>query len=798
MKPDLTRAQRRGGFASGAILNMRSLVSFLVLLLLVGTDMTAAAQQTGSLSGRVRGSSGNAVSGARVELLVGNASVRSTVTGVDGAYRIDGVAAGTYTLRVSGADYPTVERPVTLGASPVVFDVALEALTLGELVGTAAPVRTVLESERSLTPGGVSIVEAQEVYRRPVNGLADLLRYVPGLWAESSAGADEFFFSSRGSNLDAVDYDRNGIKMFQDGLPVTSADGNNHNRVVDPLSIQAAVVARGANALSFGSSTLGGAINFVSPTARTVAPLSVYMNSGGHGPFNGRVSLGAAGEKVDGLVTVEARDWDGYRDHSEMRRWGVYANSGWWVSDAVELRLFGTYVNSELNLPGALTRAEVESNRNQASAVALGGDYGKDLETGRLAARLAWTPSPNGQLLAGISLEKQDLYHPIVDRVMVDFDGPGPLEPVEVFSLLVDTDHRDFGSTLRYDHRLGPHDLVIGANYSEGVVDGGNYRNDGGRPNGITDYIDKRSENLETFLVDRWRVSDRWTVVLGAQYLNTSRDVRTTNAGTNEVSNPKRRYTSFNPRVGVIAALNSGSEVYGNVSRLFEAPTTYQMEDNVEGGDATLEAMTGRVAEIGLRSAANHSSGARWSWDVALYYAQINDEILSIEDPDAPGNSLSTNVDATIHAGIEALTSVSFPIGVRHRIDPMVSLTINHFRFDGDPVYGDNRLPAAPVYAARGEVMYRNANGLYAGPTFDIIGERYGDFSNTYTVSDHQLFGLRAGYGKDKWEVFGEVRNLLDTDYIATVGVLTAADEGARILYPGAPRALYVGARFAY
>ena len=98
---------------------------------------------------------------------------------------------------------------------------------------------------------------------------------MPGVWAESSSGSDELFFSSRGSNLDATDYDKNGIKLLQDGLPVTTADGNNHNRVVDPLSARYAIVARGANALTYGASTLGGAIDFISPTARNSAPLAV-------------------------------------------------------------------------------------------------------------------------------------------------------------------------------------------------------------------------------------------------------------------------------------------------------------------------------------------------------------------------------------------------------------------------------------------------------------------------------------------------------------------------------------------
>lgn len=98
-----------------------------------------------------------------------------------------------------------------------------------------------------------------------------MLRYVPGMFTQSSYGSDELFFSSRGSNLDATDYDKNGVKLLQDGLPVTTADGNNHNRVIDPLTARYVSVARGANALTYGASTLGGAIDFTSPTARNSA-----------------------------------------------------------------------------------------------------------------------------------------------------------------------------------------------------------------------------------------------------------------------------------------------------------------------------------------------------------------------------------------------------------------------------------------------------------------------------------------------------------------------------------------------
>src|SRR5690606_38681674 len=113
-------------------------------------------------------------------------------------------------------------------------------------------------AERALTPGAVSVLDADAFHHRAVDNMADSLRYVPGIWTQSNSGGDSVFFSSRGSNLDATGYDGNGLKLFQDGLPVTTADGNNHNRALDPMSARHVVVARGANALAYGASTLGG------------------------------------------------------------------------------------------------------------------------------------------------------------------------------------------------------------------------------------------------------------------------------------------------------------------------------------------------------------------------------------------------------------------------------------------------------------------------------------------------------------------------------------------------------------
>ncbi|MGE3507478.1 MAG: TonB-dependent receptor [Vicinamibacterales bacterium] len=779
---------------------VRRTVVTIAALLMARVVVAGAAPSPAAVSGVISDQTGAAIVGARIELLARRAAPRSGVTDKEGRYQFDDLQAGDYTVRVEAPGFQTAERRIAVPASgAAVADIRLQVQSVEEsVVVTGEGVRAELEAQRALTPGGVTVIDSDALYSRHVSGVADMLRYVPGMWAESAYGAEELFFSSRGSNLDATDYDKNGVKLLQDGLPVTTADGNNHNRVIDPLAARYGSVARGANALTYGASTLGGAIDFTSPTARNSPTRSVFLDAGNYGSLNGRITVGGAREKVDGLVTFEGRQWDGYRAHSSQNRWGIYANTGWRPSATTNVQLFGTYVYNDQRLPGALTRAEADADPNQASAAALDGDYGKVVKTGRFAAKSTWSLGGNGTLSAGLSYEGQSLFHPIVNQIFVDFDGPGPNAPVEVFSLLIDTDHRDLGAMMRYDRRVGAHDLLAGVNVGVGSVDGGNFRNRNGRPNGISQYYNSHSDSSEGFIVDRWRLSSRWTTVIGAQFVSAGRGVRVNNAITGAITNPDARYNTINPRAGLIASLSDAGEIYGNVSRLFEAPTTFQLIDQVRGGTATLDPMSGTVAEFGWRSRASQSPGTQWRWDIAAYYARIRNEILSLDDPNAPGNSLVTNIDRTSHAGFEALVGGVIQVGDAHRLEPQVSLTLNRFRFAGDPLYRHNRLPAAPTYGTRAEVLYRHARGFYVGPTFDFVGDRFVDFVNSYTVDGYGLMGLRAGLSGPRWELFGEVRNVFDKHYIATLSVLNVAASDSRVLNPGTPRAAYTGVRLSF
>ncbi|WP_127999484.1 TonB-dependent receptor family protein [Piscinibacter defluvii] len=644
----------------------------------------------------------------------------------------------------------------------------------------ADPVRRAITAEQAATPGAVTVVDGEGLRQRSVTTLADMLRYVPGLWVASGSTGDSTFFSSRGSNLDATNYDGNGIKLLVDGLPVTAADGNNHNRDVDPLSARYVVVARGANALTYGASTLGGAIDFITPTARDGAPDEVLLNLGSHGQRQARVTLGTQSGAFDALLSVEGRRYDGFRGHQAQERTGVYANAGWQLAPSVQTRFYATAIDNDQQLPGGLTRDEFRADPRQGAPSAIAGDYRYNVRTWRLANKTSWSIDADSSLSAGVSLESQKLYHPIV------YAPP-------FFSLLIDTEQRNLGTMLRYQRRIAAHDLLVGLNGGRTSVQGGNYSYSPGGPRSRFADVDNHADNLELFALDRWQFAPGWTAVYGAQAVSGRREVR--------VAGLDGDYRSVNPRAGVIYQLSPATQLYANLSRTYEAPTLYELQDDTAGGPAPtlLDAMKGTVVEFGTRGALE-SGSSRWHWDLALYWGRLKHEILSRDDPAAPGTSQSLNVERTIHAGIEALLGASLALDAagEHRLEPLLNLTLNHFRFDADPTYGDRQLPAAPRYALKGELLYRHASGFFAGPTFDRVGRRWADFGNTYAVDAYTLWGVRAGYATRRWEVFVDARNLGDKAYVSQFSVRDAAPADAAILTPGEPRSVVVGARLKF
>ena len=136
------------------------------------------------------------------------------------------------------------------------------------------------------------------------------------------------------------DFNTRGVRLLRDGLPVSEADGNVRPQLIEPLNARYIEVYRGASALEFGSALLGGAINLVSPNARTQDSYPMRFELGADNYLRGQVAHGRVmnnGFDVYGSLT--GIEQNGFRTNSEQETVRLYSNVGKRWSDVAETRV---------------------------------------------------------------------------------------------------------------------------------------------------------------------------------------------------------------------------------------------------------------------------------------------------------------------------------------------------------------------------------------------------------------------------------------------------------------------------
>ncbi|PZU53519.1 MAG: TonB-dependent receptor [Thauera sp.] len=635
----------------------------------------------------------------------------------------------------------------------------------------------------ALTPGGAAVIDSASFRDARVSTLQDALGYSAGVFVQPRFGSEESRLSIRGSGLQRTFHLR-GIKLMQDGVPINLADGGGDFQVLEPLATRYIEVWRGANALQYGSSTLGGAINYVSPTGHDAPALTVRAETGAFGYLRSQLAGGFAAGRVDGYFSATSFAQDGFRDHARQDTQRVVGNLGVLLAPSLETRFFVQAAQSDSELPGNLTRQQLRDNPRQAAAVNVTGNQKRDIDLWRVSNRTVWQAADGLRFELSAYYADKDLFHPI-NRVL-------------------DQRSQDFGAELRMvsDGTLAgrPNRLVVGLSSARGDTDDDRWTNIGGTRGTRANKFDTSARNVEAYVEDQFTFTPGWTAVVGTQYTNArrrSRDLCFT-GGPLVCDDPDESfslsYEGWSPKFGIRHDLSPTVQLFGNVSRSFEPPSFGELT----GGAAVIDSLRAQRAttwEVGGRGS--------FGWgavDLALYRAKVTDELLaySLNLGGTPVNT-TLNVPRTLHRGVEFAANGQFGGGFEWR----QALLYNDFRFDGDALFGDNRLPGVPRTLFRGELGYRFA-GAPGGPLKVAVNaewspQRYAvDMANTEFADDYAIFGLRLQQQVGRqlsW--FIEGRNLGDRRYAATTSVVrdfSALAAAARNVYlPGDGRAVYAG-----
>jgi iron complex outermembrane receptor protein len=200
-----------------------------------------------------------------------------------------------------------------------------------------------------------------------------VLDYVPGIIAQPKWG-DDTRLSIRGSGL-SRNFHLRGVELFLDGIPINTADGFGDFQEIDPTAYRYVEVYKGANGLRFGASSLGGAINFVTPTGRDASPVSASADIGSFGFQRLQSSSGGVSGPVDYFVTGSWQSQDGFRDHSWGESVRGSANLGYQLSPDIETRFYLNANEVRQRIPGSVTKDVALSSPTTPAAVNVTDDW---------------------------------------------------------------------------------------------------------------------------------------------------------------------------------------------------------------------------------------------------------------------------------------------------------------------------------------------------------------------------------------------------------------------------------------
>jgi iron complex outermembrane receptor protein len=629
-------------------------------------------------------------------------------------------------------------------------------------------------------PGGTAVIGEALLRRAATGDLAAMIGGSPGLFLQSRFGGDEVRLSIRGSGITQT-FGIRGVRVLRDGIPVTGAGGFTNPELIELASARFIEVYRGANALQFGGAELGGAINLVSHTGYSSDRLRLRVEGGSHDYLRTNISGGGVSDNgLDGFFSLATLHQDGFREQAHQRTWRSYSNLGFRFNENNESRLHLNLQQTSLELPGPLRLSQVLDNPNQANGFWRANRAQRDLDL----YRLAWqhgTRLGTGELRFGAWVGRTELDH--------------PLPFVVIFN---DTD--DHGAQFRHDieGRLGalPHRLTWGLQSSFEQIDGRQFAPAGG---GIAGDLQQRSDSeawsIELFGESRTRILPELDLIVGAQAAFTRREafIDFNNQQSVDIDEAKR-YNGFSPKLGLLWRAAADTTLFANLSASHEPPSLQDFgneNDPDPNARATLRPQQAVTVEVGGRG--------RWhgiDWDLALYRATIDREILLQETSPGSGQSFATNADDTIHAGIELGLGGEVPLDDRgrHSLVTRLSYTHNRLRFDGDARFGDNDLPGLPRNFGRLELYYRSGE-FEIGPSFEAADRTQIDFANTLSAPGYGIWNASASWTPDpRLRLFVEVRNLADKAFVSNTGITANANgTDGNFFNPGLTRSVFGG-----
>ena len=650
----------------------------------------------------------------------------------------------------------------------------------------ALPVDTLdVTVTRTLTPlarvpAALSVVTREQIQAaRPGIGLDEALAQVPGVVVSNRYNfAQGTRISIRGFGSRAA-FGVRGIKVIEDGIPLTMPDGQSTLNNIDLSSAGHIEVLRGAASMLYGNAA-GGVIEIHSEDPQPGFSAQARALAGDFGRSSvdnlGKFALKAGGgsESTRYLISADRLQTDGFREHSRFLQTNVNARVQHAFNSASRTALtLNLYDSPYAEDPGALPRDSMLRDPQMA--------WPRNITVG--------AGKTSKQMQLGVQ------HHQRFGAATFDATAYGvtrTLDNPQSFAYIM-LDRRAGGvrSTLSWPH------ITLGVDADRMADKRREYDNPNGSPgpNQRRDQTD-RIESVGPFIRAEFSPVQRANITAGLRYDVSRFSIADRFLADSRDDSGSRTMSALSPSIGAAFEM-AHTTLFANLSTSFQTPTTTEMNNTppapgqpcCAAGFNPLDPERALSLEAGVRTRIHGVSA-----DAAVFSVRTRDKIVPFQVANAEDRDFYRNAGVTSQRGVElALTA-----DISRQLQLTTSYTYNHFIFIDDGIDSahdeGNQLPGVPPH----HLLVRataTADAIVIEPEVEWTSSFFADDTNSaasrndafsvFNVRIHPAHDLPGGLSP-----FVAVNNILDAHYSGSV-VINAT--GGRYFEPAPGRNFYIG-----
>lgn len=641
-------------------------------------------------------------------------------------------------------------------------------------------------------PASVDIIDAAAIREgQPSVNLSETLPRVPGVFAANRQNyAQDLQISSRGFGARAA-FGVRGVRLYQDGIPVTMPDGQGQTGSFSLFSAQRIEVLRGPFSTLYGNAS-GGVISVFSEDG-SAAPTATFNGGGGsYASWTAGAKLRGSTANAGYVVAANEFRTDGYRDHSAARRDLVNAKLRVDATDATRITLIGnSQFQPETQDPLGLTRAQWDADPRQADPSATQFDTRKTIN----------------QVQGGVAVD-----HRFDAHTLLHVAGYGGRRLIRQYLALPGTALTSSGGVTDLDRDFGgigarlawrtsvagaPLKVTVGADADRQHEVRRGFVNNNGALGDLRRDEDDTVRSTDAYAEVEWAPLAALSLTAGVRTSTVryrSDDHYVTAANSDDSGS--RKFSNTSPVFGAVFHATPDINLYASYGQGFETPTFAEMAYRPGGAglNFALDAATSRAYEIGAKVL----FPGRHRVNAALFHVDTDDEIVT--NSATGGRTTFKNAGKTRRDGAEVTWDGDLPWNLRAH----VALTWLRAVFGdgfttGSPpqqVAAGARLPGVPSKQAYGELAWAPGGygGLNAAVEVQYVDKLYVNDRNTDAAPAYTIANFRAGLGQSLGRTtlreFVRVNNLFDRRYAGSVIV---GDTNGRFFEPAPGRNWFIG-----